>query len=464
MLRVESAARILLLVWVVLLPVAARGQSRPAGTAVSFIELRPRERYFRVDGLPGFVLGRNPVAVNPKAFEDHFAHCAAAGERFARIHFCYSPPGEKAGEVDAEVMKLFDGALDSAAKHGVAVLPVLGVWADWTDGSRQEIWHAWDKNPFNRARGGPAESPAELFEDSPCRKLWLKRLKTIVEHWALRPNIIGWEIFSELDLLTGANEERAVEFAKLAAAVVKMADPKKRPVTSSLGGVSEWPTLFASDAVEIIEVHPYPGIHEGGQLDLMILRTVRERLARYGKPVLIGECGLDAAPPRGTLDAAERADMGIRHAVWASVVSGSMAGRMLWWQDGYDQFEKADLCRHYQELSVPAAAFVRSMDFSGFAPVSCEASPGVVGAMLGGKRSMIGWFRDVRCTPPRWPVAPVEGQTVSLEASAGPWTVEYVDVTTGKVINTRTAAPIGGRLKLSLPTFQDAIAFRLKAD
>ena len=77
----------------------------------------------------------------------------------------------------------------------------------------------------------------------------------------------------------------------------------------------------------------------------MIIATVRQRLTRYGKPVLLGECGLDSAPPRATLEVAARAAVGSRHAIWAAVVGGALKGRMLWWQDGYDQFEKVDLCR-----------------------------------------------------------------------------------------------------------------------
>src|SRR5262249_56353494 len=110
-----------------------------------------------------------------------------------------------------------------------------------------------------------------------------------------------------------------------------------------------------------------------------------------GKPVLLGECGLDSPPPRGTLDAAARAPVGVRHAIWASVVSGAMNGRMLWWQDGYDQFEKADLCRHYHEAAAPAASFVRGVDFAGFGLVACDLPAGLHGAVIGNEKTRLGW-------------------------------------------------------------------------
>ena len=78
----------------------ASAQETPVKTGPRF-ELRPGERYFREDGRPTFLLGRNPAAMNPEGFEVHFRRAAAAGERLVRIHFTYLPPREKAGEIDA---------------------------------------------------------------------------------------------------------------------------------------------------------------------------------------------------------------------------------------------------------------------------------------------------------------------------------------------------------------------------
>jgi hypothetical protein len=425
-------------------------------------ELRAGEKYFRVNGQPAFVLGRNPVGLNPKAYAEHFQHAAAAGEQFMRIHFTFSPPGEKAGTIDAGVLKSWDNVLDAAEKQGLAVLPVLGVWADWNDGSQKETWHRWHENPFNVAHGGPAKKPGELFDDTPCRKLWLKRLETFVQHWGKRRAIVGWEIFSELDLVTGATEDRAVAFTERAAAVIRAADPFKRPITASQAGINEWPKLLQSDALDFIQVHPYAGGQFGGQLDDLIISTVRARLKQYGKPVLLGECGLDAAPPKSTLDAAPQAAVGIRHAIWASVVSGAMNGRMLWWQDGYDQFENADLCRHYHQAAAPAAAFVAGVDFTGFAPVLCDLPATLNGAVLGNGKVRLGWFRDTQCAPPHWPMKPLSGQQVTMDAPGKSWQVEFFNPVTGKTTSKSQQTAQDQRLKILLPAFQGSVAIKLK--
>jgi len=425
-------------------------------------ELLQGEYYFRIEGKPAFVLGRNPVGMNPKAYEEHFHHVAIAGERFVRIHFTYLPPGEKAGEVDVGMLQSWDAILDAAEKEGLAVLPVLGVWADWNDGSNKETWHAWDKNPFNAAHGGPAQHPGALFDDTRCRKLWLNRLDTLVRRWAHHRAIVGWEIFSELDLVTGATQERAVAFTESAADVIRSADPWKRPISASQSGIGEWPLLLKSKALDFIEIHPYADGAFGGQLDDLILSTVRTRLAKYGKPVLIGESGLNSGPPHNTLDVALRAEVGIRHAIWAAVVSGAMNGRALWWQDGYDQFENADICRHYEQVAAPAAAFVRSMDFTGFVPVPCRSSEGVKGAVLGSDRNRVGWFRDTGCEAPNWLEKPVLGQTVIMDAPGASWHVEFYDPVTGRLLSECQLPVHEGHLQTVLPEFKGSIAMKLK--
>ena len=194
----------------------------------------------------------------------------------------------------------------------------------------------------------------------------------------------------------------------------------------------------------------------------MILSVVRERLRKYGKPVLMGECGLDSRPPRGSLDVAPRADVGIRHAIWASVVSGAMNGRMLWWQDGYDQFEEADLCRHYHQAAAPAASlFVRGIDFTDFAPVACELPAGLKGAAIGNATMRLAWFRDARCGPPDWPTKPLSGQPVTVDAPGGSWRVEFFDPLTGKPTG-ESRIPVRDHLRIVLVEFQGSLAVQLK--
>ena len=430
--------------------------------------LTPGEPYFRLDGTPRFLLGRNPTGWQVSQFEPLLRWAHDSGEKLVRIHLTVgmAPPGP-AGQVDEAWARKWDEVLDRAAANGLYVLPVFGVWSDWNDGSRGEPWHRWDKNPYNAALGGPAKVPAELLGDTACRRQWLAWLAALVERWRNRPEMIGWEVFSELDLMSGATEDAAVAFMESAAGVVRAADPKHRPVTASLAGTDEWPKLLASNAIDLVQVHPYADLPRyKGELSALILDCVRERLSRYGKPVLIGESGLDSRAPQGTLVTSPGAAIEINHAIWAALVSGAANGRMLWWEDGYDQYYPGlDLRTAYKDASAPAAHFAATVDFTGLKPVEVQFGDGLKGAALGNARCIIGWFKDAHCVPPDWPVRPVAGQSVGLNVAGavGAWRVEFWDPRSGAVVGGADVRPQGGRLTVALPPFQDAIAFELTA-
>ena len=84
------------------------------------------------------------------------------------------------------------------------------------------------------------------------------------------------------------------------------------------------------------------------------------------------------------------------------------------------------------------------------------------GAVLGNQRLRLVWFRDVRCEPPDWPVAPVSDQHVTMNAPGSVWQAEYFDPVTGKSTGKTRINVQDGRLRIELGKFQDAIAVRLK--
>ena len=426
-------------------------------------ELRRGERYFRLNGVPTLVLGRNPIGTIEQ-FQEAFRHGAANGERLVRIHITYGQKS-KPGEVDEAWSKRWEQVFDMAAKNGLGVIPVFGVWAEWNDGSKNETWHTWDKSIFNAKNGGPAQSPRELFDDTPCRKQWLAWLEAMVKRWRGRKEIVAWEIFSELDLLTGSTEPRAAEFVQAASAVIRRADSESRPITVSLAGINEWPKVFSLDAVDFIQIHPYATNRRyGGNLCDMILATMHARLRRYKKPVLIGESGLDARPPRMTLTVSKRASIGIRQAIWAGAVSGAMNARMLWWEDGYGRYEgAANIIAKYHAASAPVQRFVAGVDYTGFRRVAAKTSRQLRGAALGNRRIILCWFRDIRCGAPNWPMRVVSGSSVTLAiGQSADWEAQYYETATGKVIGERSLKSVDGQLAVPLPDFEGSIGIKLR--
>jgi hypothetical protein len=371
--------------------------------------------------------------------------------------------------VDEAWAQKWEQVFDEANADGIYVIVVFSDWADWNDGTPDYGWSSWKGNPLNKANGGPAAAPGELFvPGSRTQVLWLDWVKTLVHRWRDRTNIAAWEVFSEVNLASGVTESTGTSFAEEAAAAVREADPSHHAISASLAYPNDWAGLLQSSVLDFNEIHPYPA---SGQLDTTIITDVRAKLADYGKPVLIGESGLNAAAPDGTtLETAPRAAVGVRHAIWAGLVSGAMDARALWFEDAYGLYTPAlgmPYVRSYANADLAASRFASSVDISGFVPLAAQVSSGVVGAAIGKATSAIGWFRDARCEPPDWPVQPVaSGQTVTLTVpgSAPRWRVDFYDTATGTTITSSSVTTRAGNgVTITLPGFSDDIAFKMTA-
>jgi len=434
--------------------------------------LNEGDGYLSIGGRQQVVFARNLSAYWQTDFNTMLGLTKAGGGRLMRVQlelgFGDASVMTPAGAVDETWAQKWEQVFDEADADGIYAIVMFAGWANWNDGTPDMDYTRWTDNPLNKANGGPAATPGELFvPGSKTQTLWLDWVKTLANRWRDRTNIAAWEVFSEVNIASGVTESSGVAFVDAAAAAVRSADPLHRPVTASLADVqNDWPSLLRDPALDFNEVHPYP---PSARLDTTIIAEVRQKLADYGKPVLIGESGLNASPPDGsTLETAPRAAVGVRHAIWAGLVSGALDARALWWQDSYGIY-LANLgmpyIRTYATTELAASRFVGPVDFAGLAPLAAAASSGVVGAALGSATSAIGWFRDVACEPPEWPAAPVaEGQTVTLTVpgSAARWHVDFHDTASGtRITGSTVATRQGENVTVTLPAFTNDIAFKM---
>ena len=438
------------------------------------LTLKAGESYFRLDGRQSILFGRNIAGYQQVNYETLLDWARAGGSKFERV-----PLNDiggigltHTGEVDPNWLAQWDRIFAAAEADGIYVIPVFSTWYDWNNGSPDLGYSTWKDNPVNEANGGLVRSPAELFETgSKTRTMWMDWLQTAVKHWHARKNILAWEIFSEVNLASGSTETTGVDFVNAAAGLIRSTDPG-RPVTASIAdcpsgaGACYWPRFYKQARIDFVEMHPYQP-----QLDRVLISEVRKTLDKYGRPVLIGESGLSAATPdseAGKLTVAENAPIGVRHAIWASIVSGAMNGRSLWWEDGVGiYFPKLGMpwMQQYQSAELPAASFVEGIDFSGFRPLTTGPSSGVWGAAVGNEKYIIGWFRDAACEPPEWSLKAVlsgETVTITVPGSAANWQVDFYDTRTGTDLRGSTAIQTrGNTATIPLPDFADDLAFKM---
>jgi hypothetical protein len=438
----------------------------PTSIPIPIITLKKGDFYFSLAGQQNFIFSRNVGSYQTTDYYQILDLTRTGGSKFVRVQLGDLGMGySKTGKVDAFWAKKWEHVFDKAASYGMDVMPVFGAWYEWNDGAG---YSTWKSNPFNEANGGPARTSLELFKSgSPTQQLWLEWMKTLVERWQGQENILAWEIFSEINMSPGTTEPAAIDFVNQAASIIRNADPAHRPVTASLADFGEWDKYYHSDGIDFINIHPYP---TSGKLDTTIIREVRALREKYSKPVMIGESGLsfltpDTNPP--TLTTASKAELGIQHAIWAALVSGAMNGRALWWEDSVGIYFPAlswPFLNKYAASELPAANFIKKVDFSGFSPLKTQTSPKITGAALGNDKMVIGWFRDAGSEPPDWTLQPVisgESLKITVPGSTPDWQVDFYDTKTGLIISSTAAARQGNTITISLPDFTDDMAFKL---
>jgi len=448
----------------------------PTATPVPLpqITLQKGDFYFTIDGRQSFLFSRNLAGYEPTQYVRLLQLMKTGGSRLVRLQLDSLGTGITSdGKIDEAWVKNWEEVLDEAAANGMLVLPVFSGWFDWNNGNPDYGYSTWEANAFNIVNGGPAADPGELFQSgSVTQKMWFAWLKTLVERWQARENIAAWEIFSEVNIATGTTESSGVAFIEQAAAIIRNADSHRRPITASLADVSEWPSFYRSAAIDFINIHPYP---YDVKIDLgrKVVTDAQKMLAKYDKPVMIGESGLNQFLPddgkRGS-GVLLNAHLGFKHAIWSEMVSGTMNGRSLYWEDSFAIFFPTlswNYLSKYADLERPAVAFAQDVDFAGFQPLTVKFPTGtkVWGAAAGNEKMVIGWFRDAGCEPPDWPLQPViSGQTVNVivPGSASEWQIEFYDTGTGTdIIRSTTTIRQGDALIILLPDFTDDVAFKM---
>lgn len=437
----------------------------PTTVPLPAINFTPGSFYFNVDGKESVIFSRNVAGYMQSHYSTFISWAKFGGSSLVRIQLDswemgYTP----AGEVDEAWAARWDKVFDTARSEGMYVLPVFSSWFDWNAGGNPySDYSTWDSNPLNAANGGPVKSPAELFEkDSAVQKMWLKWMKTLAQRWKSRDNIIGWEIFSEVNLASGVSERSGIEFVNTAAAMIRSVDPD-RPVTASIADTGEWKRFYRDADIDFIQVHPYPPF----ALDKFEVELIRSYMDKYKKPVLIGESGFAGSPedyPEGNIT-------GDKHAVWAGIVAGAMNGRALYWEDSFGMFYTKlgmSWVQKHNTLELPAAQFVKGVDFTGYAPLKTKTTKGVWGAAVGSEHSLIGWLRDAGCEPPDYKLkAVLTGQsvTITVPGSAADWRVDFYSTNDGAtLLGSADVKRSGKTIKIPLPDFSDDIAFKAYAE
>jgi len=199
----------------------------------------------------------------------------------------------------------------------------------------------WKDSPWNADNGGPLDQAEQIFTDARALAAQDRLRRYIIARYADHPAILGWKLWSEVNLTAGKGEPLIQWFAN-ASARWRALDPYHHLCSPHWSGsyrnVSSG--IAALDDLGYLCIDAYRGIDRTGSQWQSIaalmgdsIHDASRGLERWLKPVLTTEYGLSGKGP----EQVRRIDL--RLAGFSALVSGHAGAPMTWWWEWVDEKE-----------------------------------------------------------------------------------------------------------------------------
>ena len=223
-----------------------------------------------------------------------------------------------------------DRILDLAAQNGVAVQLVLQQHSQF----EASMWSSWADNPWNAANGGPLQKSADFFTHPETVKGFDKKLRYIVARYAHSPGLLAFELWNEMDLILGADREAVHAWCRERVKVLRAMDIFGHMVTTSYAvpGTADAQQDWGFEGYDLVQLHTYVPLY------WETLELSAPYLTAFGKPVIVGEFGIDFL---GEQNQKDTLGIHLHNANVLAFLLGFSGGAMSWWWDNY--IEKLDL-------------------------------------------------------------------------------------------------------------------------
>ncbi len=346
-----------------------------------------------------------------------------------------------------------DRILDRCSELGIRVNLVINNHGQATVNNDPE----WADNPVNRTQGGPLVEPWQVFTDPAALAAQERLRRYVVARYADHPAILGWKLWSEVNLTAGRPGALRDWHAQAVSRWHEL-DTYHHGVTTHWSGDYHVPdrVILAQAGLDYLCIDAYHG--EDRLLADLIQASVLDPyrgLGQYGKPVLTTEFG-------GNWDACPAEQLVAEHASapWAGLVSGQAGSPMIWWFEWLDQ---RDAFAPYRAVS----SFIRGED-----PRGDGRSIALAATSAGGALWARGWVRPGRLLgyvlDSAWGANglgeanhPAAEVVVGGAISPGSITVEWWDAGRGGLLSSQRIDHPGGDLHLHPPVFARHIAFKM---
>ena len=375
-----------------------------------------------------------------------------------------------------------DAVLDAAQANGLRINLVLNNHGQAAPDYDRE----WKDHPWNQENGGPLAEPYALFTDPRSLTGQANLRRYIVARYADHPAILGWKLWSEINLTAVGERQRdnsrhsqkltaevssrqrlatMVKWHEGASAHLHVIDTYRHPVTTHWSGDYRVPNpeVCALPGIDYICIDAYHhGDGEFGGLtviDLIWNGMVESRrgLGQFKKPVLVTEFG---GSSQGTTDRVLAAELA--STPWVAAMSGNAGTPFMWWFEWIDQGDR------WQPFGA-IGRFLAGEDLRGadaraaVLSASGERGPWWARAWVRSGR-MLGYVVNHRWTGEGNDAQLHTGVRVRIGAQVAPGScrIEWWDANLGTVLGVQTVDHPGGALELTAPDFLHHIAFKLQ--
>jgi hypothetical protein len=299
-----------------------------------------------------------------------------------------------------------DRILDLASTAGIALQLVLQQHSQF----QTTHWSSWDDNPWNAANGGPCATSMQFFTDPDVVAGFDRRLRYLVARYAHAPALMAWELWNEVDLIQGYDRATVDAWSRARVALLRSLDPYGHLVTTSYAMPEFERQDWAFDGYDLVQLHNYVPLYWD------VLPWYAEGLRAFGKPVVLGEFGIDVFGAENLRDAD---GTHLVNATLLAVFSGFAGGAMSWWWDNY--LHPLGLWEPLRQVARVLGALGVS-DVTGPWPgVAAEGDGAVVARAARTADGALVWLHDVASEwdrDPAWTAPTHAGVTVRVDGIA----------------------------------------------